>query len=144
MEQGLEVIARKVGEVTSTPSELVASAKYFENLKEVMAAFETGDTSVYWSKSTDGGKTCPLLKPGTRAILPHKDVIAELETYCQRWISGILKWHKGPSFSPTGTRVARQREEGKGETHTQADLRVIFLFLYVGGLVFLQKEKSWR
>ena len=102
MEQGLEVIARKVGDLISTPAELVATAKYFEKLNEVMAAFETGDTSFYWSKSTDGGKTCPLLKPGTRAILPHKDVIAELETYCQRWTSGNLKWHKRPSFPPPG------------------------------------------
>ena len=99
------MIARKVGEVTSAPGELLASAKYVKNLKEVFEAFETGDTSVYWSKSTDGGKTCPLLKPGTRAILPHADVVKELETYCQRWTSGILNWPRGPSFSPSGTRV---------------------------------------
>ena len=98
MQHGLEVIARKVGDVTSTLAEFGASGKYFKNLKEMMTAFETGDTSVYWSKSKDGGKTCPLLKPGTRAILPHKEVVTELETYCQRWTSGILKWHRGPSF----------------------------------------------
>ena len=50
-------------------------------------AWNAGDPSIYWAKSADGGQTCPLFGDGT-AILSHDLVRQELETYCQRLVSG--------------------------------------------------------
>ena len=57
---------------------------------KAQAAYESGDVSFYWSKSTDGGVSCPFLEKGTKAILSHDAVVAELESYCQRWTSGMF------------------------------------------------------
>ena len=51
-------------------------------------AFKTGDTSFYWTKSEDGGLTCPSFGDGTKSILSHDQVSQELETYCHRLASG--------------------------------------------------------
>ena len=62
---------------------------YWRKLGKARAAYESGDASYFWSKSTDGGVTCPFLEEGTKAILSHDAVVAELESYCQRWTSGM-------------------------------------------------------
>ena len=66
------------------------SIKYWLNVKKVIDAFETADIDFFWSKSEDGGETCPYLESGTIALLSHDKVIEELESYCQRWASGTF------------------------------------------------------
>ena len=66
------------------------SLEYWWNLPNAHAAYESGDASFFWSKSTDGGVSCPFLEKGTKAILAHDAVISELKSYCQRWTSGML------------------------------------------------------
>ena len=66
------------------------SLEYWWNLPTAHAAYESGDASFFWSKSTDGGVSCPFLEKGTKAILAHDAVVSELKSYCQRWTSGML------------------------------------------------------
>ena len=51
-------------------------------------AFNTGDANFYWTKSEDGGLTCPSFGDGTKSILSYDQVLQELETYSQRLVSG--------------------------------------------------------
>ena len=66
------------------------SLRYWKSLPGVKAAFESGDPSYFWSRSEDGGLTCPFLEPGTKAILSHDRVVDEFRSFGQRWASGRL------------------------------------------------------
>jgi hypothetical protein len=51
----------------------------------------------FTSRSSDGGKTAQILEPGTTAILKHKDVVGEMDSFCERWVSG--KIYRGNDLS---------------------------------------------
>ena len=76
-----------------------SSLKYWRRLPKAMAALENGDVSYLWSRSEDGGETCPFLEPGTKAILSHEAVVDELESFCQRWASGKIYRGNGLGFA---------------------------------------------
>ena len=61
---------------------------YLKEAKNYLEAFNIGDPSYHWAKSEDGGLTCPSFSDGTKSILTHDLVVQELETYCQRLVSG--------------------------------------------------------
>ena len=50
------------------------------------------------SRSSDEGETAQILEPGTTAILRHKSVVSEMESYCQRWASGDI--YRGNDIGP--------------------------------------------
>ena len=75
------------------------SLQYWVSLPKARAAFESGDVSYFWSRSADGGVTCPFLEPGTQAILSHEAVVDELESFCQRWVSGKIYRGNGLAFA---------------------------------------------
>ena len=77
--------------LSSTIGGIIPDRSRFSYLWEARAyldAFRTGDTTFYWTKSEDGGLTCPSFGDGTKSILSHSLVLQELESYCPRLASG--------------------------------------------------------
>ena len=62
---------------------------YLKEVSSYLDAFNTADPTFYWTKSEDGGLTCPSFGDGTISILSHVQVLQELETFSKRLVSGM-------------------------------------------------------
>ena len=63
------------------------SFSYFRDLGTLL---KTNHHDYLTSRSIDGGETAKILESGTTGILRHKSVVSEMESYCQRWVSGEI------------------------------------------------------